>query len=58
MVKSTNKAVIFLSLLLYFNTGNTQNELLIDFADSPGATKTTMRVVKQAAGQKHSGLHK
>ena len=42
MVKSTNKAVIFLSLLLYFNTGNTQNELLIDFADSPGATKTTI----------------
>ena len=42
MVKSTNKAVIFLSLLLYFNTGNTQNELLIDFADSPGSTKTTI----------------
>lgn len=42
MNRFIKKLGIFLPLVFFINTGVTQNELLIDFADSPGATKTTI----------------
>jgi len=44
MIRSKNYAVLALSLnlLLITNGSHAQNEVLVDFADSPGATKTTI----------------
>jgi len=44
MIRSKNYVVLALSLisLLITNGSHAQNEVLVDFADSPGATKTTI----------------